>query len=141
MKQYFVVRVGCAMPVDYLMTKLNSSLQAVIFHLGDDTSGYEMEEIDVKTQDRPSTLGTGGGTDYDQDTIIGRPTYRWEQLLDDPLRRGNDHKPRWLAKMRAWFGISPFWSSGDLSKGVALDLRLENGRYELIDDHDQESEN
>lgn len=95
-----------------------------------------MEEVDLETQARTSTLGTGGGTDYDQDTIIGRPTYRWEQLLDDPLRKGNDRKRRWFAKMGAWFGITPLWSSGDHSRGVALDVRLEKDRYILIDDKD-----
>jgi hypothetical protein len=108
--------------------------QAIIFHLGSDTSEHGMEEVDLETQARPSTLGTGGGTDYDQDTIIGRPTYRWEKLLDDPLRDGNTRKRRWFAKMGAWFGITPLWSSGDLSRGVALDVRLENDRYVLIDD-------
>jgi hypothetical protein len=109
-------------------------LQAILFHLGSDTSEHDMEGVDIETQARPSTLGTGGGTDYDQDTIIGRPTYRWEQLLHDPLRNGNARKRRWFAKMGAWFGVTPLWSSGDFTKGVALDVRLENDRYVLIDD-------
>ena len=83
-----------------------------------------MDEVDRRTQALTSSLGTGGGTDYDQDTIIGRPTYRWEQLLDDPPQKGNHRKRRWFAKMGAWFGITPLWNSSELSKGIAVDVRL-----------------
>lgn len=95
-----------------------------------------MEDIDLETQGQPSTLGTGGGTDHDDQWIRSRPTYRWEGLLNDRLRKGKRSKWRWFRKFGAWFGITPLWRSGAPSNGVALDVRLEDGRYIVMDDEE-----
>ncbi|KAI0669824.1 hypothetical protein C8Q78DRAFT_147928 [Trametes maxima] len=109
---------------------------AIIFHLGDDASELDMEEIDLQTLPRPSTLGTGGGTDHDDGSIRARPAYRWEGILEDPLttRKHKSHRQRFLSKLAVWFGLSPFWRTGEPSQGLALDVKLENGRYVLLDD-------
>lgn len=109
------------------------SSKIIMFHMGADKSEIDMEEIDVGTVAGSSTLGTGGGTDHDDVLIRARPTYRWEGLLSDPLRRHNVWTERWYAKMGAWFGVTPLWRSGVSSKGLSLDIRLENGRYVLIE--------
>lgn len=59
-------------------------------------------------------------------------TLRWEGLLNDPLRRDRRWRRKWFAKFGAWFGITPLWRSGMPSKGISLDVRLENGRYVVI---------
>ncbi|RPD55808.1 hypothetical protein L227DRAFT_614942 [Lentinus tigrinus ALCF2SS1-6] len=107
--------------------------RAIIFHLGDDASELDMEEIDLQTLPRPSTLGTGGGTEYDDESIRARPAYRWEGILNDPLRKRKTHRRRFLSKLAVWFGISPLWRTGEPSKGLSLDVRLENGKYVLLE--------
>jgi hypothetical protein len=96
-----------------------------------------MLHVDLETQARPSTMGVGGGTDYDEASIRARPMYKWEGLLEDPIRKGKSRKKRWFAKMGAWFGITPLWNSDVLSRGLSVDVRLENGRYVLIDDSEE----
>lgn len=93
-----------------------------------------MEEIDLQTLPRPSTLGTGGGTEYDDGSIRARPAYRWEGILDDPLRKRKTNRRRFLSKLAVWFGLSPLWRSGEPSQGLSLDVRLENGKYVLLGD-------
>ena len=95
-----------------------------------------MEEIDMKTLMQPSTLGTGAGTDYDDVSIRARPYYRWEGILEDELRKTKPKHRPFLAKMAVWFGLSPFWRSGLQSKGLALDVHVDNGRYVLLDSDD-----
>ncbi|KAI0651926.1 hypothetical protein C8Q79DRAFT_997151 [Trametes meyenii] len=109
---------------------------AIIFHLGDDASELDMEEIDLQTLPRPSTLGTGGGTDHDDGSIRARPAYRWEGILEDPLttRKHKGHRQRFQSKLAVWFGLSPFWRTGEPSRGLALDMKLENGKYVLLED-------
>jgi len=92
-----------------------------------------MLHVDLETQVRLSTTGVGGGTDYDEASIQARPMYKWEGLLEDPIRRVKSRKRRWFAKMGAWFGITPLWNSGIHSRGLSVDVRLEDGRYVLID--------
>jgi len=110
------------------------SKQAIMFHIGDGTFGLDMEDVDLETQGRPSTLGTGGGTDHDDVYILARPAYRWEGLLEDPSSDGTRWRRRWFAKLGVWFGLTSRWRSGMPSKGLLLDVRLENGRYVLIDE-------
>ena len=107
-----------------------------MYHLGDDQRELNVEEIDVLTLGGPSTLGTGGGTDHDESWIRFRPTYRWEGLLSDPPHKGgHEGRRKWLVKLKAWFGISPFWRSGLPSNGISFDVQLKNGRYVPLDDH------
>lgn len=92
-----------------------------------------MDGVDLETQGPTSSLGTGGGTDYDVSFTRMRPAYRWEGLLEDPIRTGKRRR-RWLAKFGAWFGITPVWRTGLSSNGLSLRVRLENGRYIITDD-------
>jgi hypothetical protein len=106
-------------------------LKAILFHIGDNLTELDMENVDIQTQAASSTMGTGGGTDYDVE-IQARPTYKWEGLLSDQLRKGR--RRRWFGKMGAWFGVTPLWKSEMLSKGLALNVRIENGRYVMMGD-------
>ncbi len=92
-----------------------------------------MEDIDLQTVARPSTLGTGGGTEYDDESIRARPAYRWEGILDDPLRKRKPHRRRFLSKLAVWFGISPLWRASEPSQGLSLDVRFENGKWVLLE--------
>ncbi|KII93751.1 hypothetical protein PLICRDRAFT_101645 [Plicaturopsis crispa FD-325 SS-3] len=118
-------------------TVFHGSSKGIMFHLGDNEWEMDMEDIDMDTQGHPSTLGTGGGTDHDDSVIRARPRYKWEALLEDPPRRGHRRKRRWFAKLGAWFGLTPRWRSSITSPGVSLDVKLENGRYVLIDQNEQ----
>jgi hypothetical protein len=98
-----------------------------------------MEDIDLETQARPSTLGTGGGTDHDDASIRPRPTYRWENILsDDPNWRDRvGRRHGWFAKFSAWFGIKPTWTIGAPLEAILIDVRLDGGRYVVIDVEEQ----
>ncbi|KAJ7038241.1 hypothetical protein C8F04DRAFT_998180 [Mycena alexandri] len=113
-------------------TVFHGSSQAIIFHLGDHESELDMEGVDMETLARPSTLDTGVGTDADASSIRPRPAYRWEGLLQDPYRSGKQHR-RLLAKLGAWLGVTPLWRSGTPSHGISVDVRLEGGRYVVIE--------
>ncbi|KAF8641214.1 hypothetical protein AX17_000848 [Amanita inopinata Kibby_2008] len=108
-----------------------ASHQAILFHVGDGNRELDMEDVDLETLGRPSSLGTGGGTDHDASGIHARPAYRWEGLLGDPVRHGKRRR-KLLTKLGAWFGITPLWRTGLPSNGLSLDVRLENGRYVVI---------
>ena len=105
-----------------------------MFHFGSDRREMDMEDIDILTQGQSSTLGTGGGTDHDQSGIRMRPAYRWEGLLTDAPHKGR-HKgyQKWVGKLGAWLGVTPLWRVGVPSNGISLDVKLENGRYVLLD--------
>ncbi|EMD42109.1 hypothetical protein CERSUDRAFT_110652 [Gelatoporia subvermispora B] len=107
---------------------------AIILHLGDDKSELDMEEVDIQTLVQPSTLGTGGGTSHDDSVIRARPLYRWEGILEDPLRKNKSTRRGLLSKVAVWFGLSPLWRSGIPSQGLAIDVQLVNGQYELLED-------
>lgn len=55
--------------------------QRILFHLGNDGSEIDMEEVDMDTLAGPSTLGTGGGTDHDDGSIRARPAYRYASIF------------------------------------------------------------
>jgi len=99
---------------------------AIFFHVGYNESELDMESLDRDRIVNPSSLGTGGGTDHDNSMIISRPTYRWENLLEDPLR-SNGNGRRFFVKLGTWLGITPLWRSEIPSQGVAVDVRLERG--------------
>ncbi|KDQ63598.1 hypothetical protein JAAARDRAFT_119276 [Jaapia argillacea MUCL 33604] len=107
------------------------SSRVIWLHLGHNVSELDMEDVDIQTQARSSTLGTGGGTDHDDASIRPRPTFRWEGILADPIRQGKRHR-NLFAKFEAWFGLTPLWRSGTPSNGVSLDVVLENGRYLVL---------
>ena len=92
-----------------------------------------MIEVDLEARvGQQSTIGTGGGTDHDISWIQTRPNYRWEGILADPLVKGKHGRRRLLAKLGAWLGLTPTWKSGIPSSGLALDVRLDKGRYVVI---------
>ncbi|KAJ3779177.1 hypothetical protein FB446DRAFT_782719 [Lentinula raphanica] len=117
-------------------TAFRGSSKVILFHLGDDRSEHDMESIDVEIQMEglSSMLGTGGGTDHDDSSIIVRPEYKWEGVLTDTIQHHRWRRKKVLSKLGAWFGITPLWRVGAVSPGVAIDVRLENGRYILLDD-------
>jgi len=110
---------------------------ADIIHLGQGNSVVDMEEVDQQTQSQSSTLGVGGGTDYDDQSIRARPFYRWEGILNDKLSSDAHPRPSLLRKFGVWFGITPLWRAGAPSRGLALDVRLDNGRYVLLQDEER----
>jgi hypothetical protein len=104
-----------------------------MFHVGNDRSELDMEDVDVRTQGKLSTLGTGGGTDHDDGSIRARPEYRWEGLLNSPSHKSQQSLARFFSKMGVWMGMNPFWNSDNSSAWLALDVRLEKGKYILIE--------
>ena len=120
---------------DRLCYSLISIEKADILHLGaTGTRELDMEDIDAQTQARPSSMGTGNGTDENDSSIRPRPLYRWEGMLEDPLRNTRQHHQPLLAKLGVWFGLTPRWRSGVPSMGLALDVRLDNGQYVLLEE-------
>ena len=110
-------------------------MKAITYRLGDDAFEVDLEELEFSSHTKSSSLGTGGGTDHDDVSIRPRPFYRWEAIFEDPLRRVTKRRyRRWLPKLAVWFGLSPFWKPNmALTSGVSLDVRLEDGRYVLLD--------
>ncbi|TRM60170.1 hypothetical protein BD626DRAFT_408024 [Schizophyllum amplum] len=113
-------------------TVFHDTSRAIMFHYGRGGHELDMSDVDLETRGQPSTLGTGGGTDHDLADIRVRPTYRWEELLGDPVRADRRQKRRWMSRLGAWFGITPLWRSDSLSAGLSVDVRLEGGRYVLV---------
>jgi hypothetical protein len=107
-----------------------------MFHIGNGSTERDMMEVDLETRvGQTSTIGTGAGTDHDDSWIRTRPNYRWEGILSDPLSAGKTRRT-WFSKLGAWLGLTPLWRSGAPSNGVSLDVRLENGRFVLMDSDD-----
>lgn len=105
-----------------------------MIHLGDGNSEWDMEDVDLQTQGRPSTLGTGGGTDHDDSSIRARPKYTWEGLMSAPVKecvRGG----RWFAsKVGVWFGLTHLYRRSFTVTGLSLDVRLDDhGRYVALE--------
>jgi hypothetical protein len=117
-------------------TAFRGSSKAILFHLGDDKSELDMDGIDleIQTEGPASRMGTGGGTDHDDSSIIVRPAYKWEGVLTDPLQRHRWRRMKFFSKLGAWFGITPIWRAGSVSPGLSVDVRLDKGRYVLLDD-------
>ncbi|KAF8585532.1 hypothetical protein K439DRAFT_1560810 [Ramaria rubella] len=108
--------------------------KAIAYHLGDDSFAVDLEDSGFLSHAKSSSLGTGGGTDHDDVSIRARPLYRWEAIFEDPLQHGNGRYRRWLPKLSVWLGLTPFWKHRTaLTSGVSLDVRLEDGRYVLLE--------
>lgn len=89
-----------------------------------------MEDLDLQTIGQPSTLGTGGGTEYDDPEVRARPTFRWEGLMTSPIRECIRGSEWFFGKFGVWFGITPLWRSSVVVIGFSLDVELDNeGRY------------
>ncbi|GLB36114.1 hypothetical protein LshimejAT787_0304020 [Lyophyllum shimeji] len=114
-------------------TVFRSSSRAIMFHIGNGSTERDMLEVDLETRvGQTSTIGTGAGTDHDESWIQTRPNYRWEGILSDPPTAGKRRR-QLLSKLGAWLGLTPTWRSGAPSNGVSIDVRLEVGRFVLID--------
>jgi hypothetical protein len=104
--------------------------QAIAIRLGDGKAEWDMNDIDLQSQESPSTLGTGGGTDYDDQVIRARPSYKWEMLMSSPATECFRAIKWFASKLGVWFGLSPLWRRNFSMKGLSLDVRLdEKGRY------------
>jgi hypothetical protein len=107
-------------------------VQVIRYHLGEASFEIDLEDLTDFGHAKSSSLGTGGGTEYDDTAIRARPLYRWEDLFDDPISR--QPSTRWLPKLAVWLGLSPYWHSRKTrTSGVSLDLRLEDGSYVMLD--------
>ncbi|KAF9787179.1 hypothetical protein BJ322DRAFT_706318 [Thelephora terrestris] len=112
--------------------------EAILVHLGEGQSEWDMDGLDLQTLGPPSTLGTGGGTEYDDPEVRARPTFRWEELMTSPIReciRGS----RWFAgKFGVWFGLTPLWRPSFTVTGFTLDVKLDaKGRYVAIGEEER----
>ncbi|THH11204.1 hypothetical protein EW145_g801 [Phellinidium pouzarii] len=112
----------------------HNSSRAMVFHFGEGSSELHLSAIDALAHARSSSLGTGGGTDHDDSSIRARPNYRWEGILEDPLLKDKEKEGSWgwIAKVGVWFGLTPLWRTGTISRGLALDVKLEDGKYMII---------
>ncbi|KAL0581635.1 hypothetical protein V5O48_000451 [Marasmius crinis-equi] len=115
-------------------TAFRGSSKQILFHLGNGHSELDMDHVDVEMQGQPSNIGTGGGTDHDDASIIARPTYRWEGLLEDPPDLLERRKRKFVTKVAAWLGLAPTWRAGTPAQGVSIDVRLQDGRYVIIEE-------
>ncbi|KAJ8083971.1 hypothetical protein PM082_002738 [Marasmius tenuissimus] len=116
-------------------TAFRGSSKQILFHVGNGTSELDMDHVDVEMQgQRSSIIGTGGGTDHDDASILPRPAYRWEGLLEDPPEPLERKKRKFLTKVAAWLGLAPTWRAGMPAKGVSIDVQLQDGRYVIIEE-------
>ncbi|KAF5312519.1 hypothetical protein D9619_003561 [Psilocybe cf. subviscida] len=115
------------------------SRKAIMFHVDDDRRELAMEDVDVLTQGgQTSTLGTGPGTDHNYSGIRVRPAYRWEGMFNAKheahYAHGSGWRRRWASKFGAWLGVTPLWLGvGSTSHELYLDVKLEGGKYVLMD--------
>lgn len=54
----------------------------------------------------------------------------------DPVRGRRRRRDGWFVKLGAYLGLTPIWRSGSPSKGVSLDVQLQNGRYVVLEEED-----
>ncbi|KAG8929858.1 hypothetical protein FRC02_004984 [Tulasnella sp. 418] len=113
------------------------SSKIVHVHVGDRSTELDLSEIALGSHSRSATMDTGGGTDHDDEQIRARPSYRWEGVYDDPLRKGK-RKKRWRpwSKFGIWFGLVPTATTTIRTNGIAFDLKLSQGRYVVMEDDD-----
>ncbi|KAG7099182.1 hypothetical protein E1B28_001051 [Marasmius oreades] len=109
------------------------SSKQILFHMGNGISELDMDHVDVEMRAQASNIGTGGGTDHDDASILQRPTYRWEGLLEDPPYPFQRQQRKFMSKVTAWLGLAPTWRAGIPVQGVSIDVRLQDGRYVLLE--------
>lgn len=82
-------------------------------------------------------MGTGGGTDHDDESIRARPAFKWEGVFEDPIYKlrlfSERIRRRPLGKLAVWFGVTPVGRTRYWTNGVAFDLRLDKGRYVVLE--------
>ncbi|KAG5221924.1 RecF/RecN/SMC [Salix suchowensis] len=91
------------------------SNQAVMFHTGVTGSEMSMEGVDMG---QSSTLGTGGGTDHDDESLRPRPTYRWEASSWIPSGVEGDEEMGGLSKS----GL--IWDHANMAFRFAIEGRV-----------------
>lgn len=112
---------------------MHNSSQAIVCHFGESASQFLLDDIDIGSHARTSSLGTGGGTDHDDSSILPRPEYRWEGILEDlcsQARRSNTE----LVGQRNWrygSGYLRFGGQGRYQRDLLLKwlLSMENMNY------------
>lgn len=110
-----------------------------MLHFGGKPLELTMEEVDWALHQRGSTQGTGGGTDHDDRSIRPRGAFTWETIWDDPVSPGRWKRSSWRSKLSVWMGLRPRWTTWT-TNGLALDVRLERGKYVVIRRWDTEDE-
>ncbi|KAF9270191.1 hypothetical protein L218DRAFT_849990 [Marasmius fiardii PR-910] len=115
-------------------TAFRGSSKQILFHMGNGVSELDMDHIDVEMRGQGSTIGTGAGTNHDDTSILQRPAYRWEGLLEDPPYPFQRQQRKLMSKVTAWLGWAPTWRAGMPAQGVSIDVRLQDGRYVLIEE-------
>ena len=66
-----------------------------------------LEEVKAQTATRPPTLGTGGESDHDGESITARSIYHWKSILEVPLRKHQRRTTKVLDKFGMWLGVTP----------------------------------
>jgi hypothetical protein len=135
-KRKHFIHVGLLNKVYFRLNQIvfRGSDKDILAHLGDKSAEIDLAELDFKTTGNPSTLGTGGGTDHDDLEIRARPAFRWEGVYDDPMRSGHfTEKRRRFGNLGVWLGLTPVGQRKHWTNGVALDVKLDRGKYVLLE--------
>lgn len=122
--------------INLIMFRLNQivyhgSRYEIMLHYGGKPLELTMEEVDWQIHQRGTTQGTGGGTDHDDSSIRPRHAFTWERIWDDPVSPGRWKRSSWRGKLSVWLGLRPHWTTST-TNGLALDVRLENGKYVIL---------
>ncbi|KAG8819628.1 hypothetical protein FRC19_009638 [Serendipita sp. 401] len=114
--------------------------RGILIHLGDGEEEMDLNDVDLTTHVRSSSMGTGGGTDLDDAEIRIRPAFKWEDVFDDAIHHGGRpkwqylHWRRWRGMLAVWFGITPLNRRRLRTSGIALDVALDGmGRYVVLE--------
>ncbi|KAG8801762.1 hypothetical protein FRC16_011205 [Serendipita sp. 398] len=114
--------------------------RGILIHLGDGEEEMDLNDLDLTTHVRSSSMGTGGGTDLDDAEIRIRPAFKWEDVFDDAIHHGGRpkwqylHWRRWRGMLAVWFGITPLNRRRLRTSGIALDVALDGmGRYVVLE--------
>lgn len=109
-------------------------------HVGETADEVDLNDVDLTTHVRSSSIGTGAGTQVDDPEIRVRPAFKWEDVFNDPIHGGGktfwrylDWR-RWKNIIAVWFGITPLDHRKLRTNGIALDVMLDDsGRYVVIE--------
>ncbi|CAG7849321.1 SubName: Full=Uncharacterized protein {ECO:0000313/EMBL:CCA70937.1} [Serendipita indica DSM 11827] len=114
--------------------------QRILIHVGDGEEEMDLNDLDLTTHVRSSSMGTGGGTDLDDASIRIRNAFKWEDVFDDTVHKGHRplsqylHWKSWKNMLAVWFGVTPLSHRRLRTNGIALDVEVDSsGRYIVIE--------